>query len=203
MVVAMTSAQTAPPGWFGAVQDSTPTYRGEGAAPPTGEAEQVRRLVSANKQDAIQALCTLGRVPPELSDWERDNVSFVIDRLVKVGTLPEKRAREQIVRMAYEMLQDTLCSSAFGIRTAWPEHFWDTLVGKLVYVAFYDAYGEDLLLNQDVAEALGLHLSRIGQVQRLGLLGYIENPWVAHRMQRRRRVAPYMIGQFGANEATH
>ena len=54
----------------------------------------------------------------------------------------------------------------------------------------------ELLLNQDVTKVLGIDLSRVGQVQRLGLLRYIENPWAMHRKQKRRRVTPQMAQRY-------
>lgn len=100
------------------------------------------------------------------------------------------------VEMGYHVLLATFCTSRYGLPTNWPEGFWDSTIGRFIYIAFWEAYGERLMLNQDVTKVLGIDLSRVGQVQRLGLLRYIENPWAMHRKQKRRRVTPQMAQRY-------
>ncbi len=185
------------------VGDDGRPYRGETAAPPPGEAEAVRRAITGTGfmglADAAEQVFRLADIDfplfPAQDAYGRAKMAVVqvISRLLSLSQAQHKR-RE--VTECYHELRRVLCQSALGVQTGWPQGFWETLLGRLLYVAFYDAYGETLMLNQDVAKDLSIDLSRVGQIERLGLLAYIENPWVAHRMQRRRRVSPDMVADY-------
>jgi hypothetical protein len=169
-----------------------PPYRGEEAAPPGDEARVVRGLFKSHDSAHEQVAQVFGRLARE-----NDTAAVACASLAVVHSFPESK-RKSSVEQVYAILRERYCTTPLGVTTGWPDGFWDTNVGKLIYVAFHDAYDEDLILNQDVAERLGIDLSRVGQIERLGLLHYIENPWVHHRMQRRRRVSPHELEAYRA-----
>ncbi len=175
-------------------------YRGEAAAPPLGEVEAVRRSVKAGVRDAVEQVLNLATDTPEFLASEpgayHDVVAAMSQVVERLLNLSATKHRRQEVTECYNRLREMLCQSVLGMPTSWPQGFWETQLGRLLYVSFYEAYGESLLLNQDVAKELDIDLSRVGQVERLGLLPYIENPYVAHRMQRRRRVSPDMVEAY-------
>lgn len=178
-------------------------YRGETACPPEGVARTLRQTV-LDEREAIaeQVMELLGN--PSIGLPEQSRLKGQLTNIALTLAALEAHApavRRSVLMEHYHLLRRLLRTSALGMPSAWPDGFWETTFGQLVYIAFYDAYGEDLLLNQDVAQLLHIDLSRVGQIERLGLLDFIENPWVSHRMQRRRRVSPDMIEEYRAAEA--
>lgn len=133
---------------------------------------------------------------PSLNEAQREEVGGLVATLlwlVEGGQPDDPRAE---LRAVYDRLSALLRRTVLGGEAVWPSPFWDTPAGHALYHAFAHVYGDDLMLNSDAEERYGLDLSRIGQVQRDGLMDYIENPYVAHHNQRRRRVTSDMVEAF-------
>ncbi len=98
---------------------------------------------------------------------------------------------------AYETARDILNGTPSGGRTRWPAGFWATPIGRLIFYAFWTVEGEGYLLYQrDVAERLGVSISRVAQIQATGELDYLDDPDAGHANQDRRRTPVAMLGDY-------
>ena len=164
------------------------------AVPPLGE-DVKRALAERNPLVGLLGI-PAGADQPSLSVAQREEIGGLFATLLWLveGGAPEDPRRE--LREIYDRLSVLLRRTVLGGYAVWPSEFWDTPGGRILFHAFAAVYGDDLMLNSDAEERYGLDLSRIGQVQRDGLMDYIENPYVAHHNQRRRRVTDDMVGTF-------
>lgn len=185
-----------------------PPYRGEEPLPPTEEVQAIFATTAGLEEDLLAEIEASVHIQetsslrPAPNESQRGLALAALKELTHILTLPEQEKRTTISRV-YKTLLGVYCSSALGQVFPLPggeDGIWEKRIGKLLYAAFAVAYGDDLLLNKQVEEATGKDLSRIGQLQRLGLLQFIENPWVAHQKQRRRRVSIDMLQEFLAAE---
>ena len=133
---------------------------------------------------------------PTLSQEQREEVGGLFATLLWLQNGGVTEEPRQTLREVYKRLVVLLRTTVLGTKAPWPSSFWETTGGRILYHAFAFAYGDDLLLNSDVEERYELDLSRVGQVQRDGWMDYIENPYVAHHNQRRRRVTIDMVNDF-------
>ncbi len=202
--------------------DEAAPYRGEEARPPAGCWEETIEAVRRGLGDGtllsevyglyldapylVEEIPFLDEEQGEIAAEQFRRLLTVIADDTLLDPSPEREVQAQVeVRAAYRALTGLFRTSSLGVRAHWPEAFWGTLAARLVYVAFYAAYGEHdpakgfphgLMLNKHVRALTELGLPRIGQVQRYGQLDYIENPWVTHMKQRRRRITPDMLREF-------
>lgn len=105
------------------------------------------------------------------------------------------RAR-RVVRDTYDTLTSVLCSSPLGERTDWPRDFWETALGRLIFYAHLNVYGQDLLSQAEAARRLGLKPTMMARLQGRRLLEYVCDPDARNPRRDRRFVTTDMLARY-------
>lgn len=117
-----------------------------------------------------------------------------------VGVVGTQAAREHIWDR-YRALRAILCGDGRRLGP-WPEGFWSSDTGRMVYYAFVVAYGDELLYPNDVALILGVSVQRVGHLHARLMLDYLVDADPAHPHRWSRRMTRAMIEDFLARRAS-
>lgn len=124
-----------------------------------------------------------------------DAVRDPIERLHDAARSPRAASAggQAEIHDAYDEIAGLLAATPLGASGRWPEDFWQSALGKLLYYAFEKSHGALLLSQTQAAQELGVTITRLGALQRELKVEYIIDPDARHSHRARRRMTRRMV----------